>query len=117
MGMGRNSSRVASRRLATKESSYRCAPSKYLPLQLGLLLSVSSSNLLRVIALLTPAHHHYFGHKSKFCFLSNKGLLTITAHLFREGGHEEEEDDDDEWVEPSKRGDRRRRDRNSPRRC
>ena len=35
----------------------------------------------------------------------------------REGGHEEEEDDDDEWVEPSKRGDRRRRDRNSPRRC
>ena len=25
MGMGRNSSRVASRRLATKESSYRCA--------------------------------------------------------------------------------------------
>ena len=37
--------------------------------------------------------------------------------FFREGGHEEEEDDDDEWVEPSKRGDRRRRDRNSPRRC
>merc|ERR1719461_2495901 len=56
MGMGRNSSRVASRRLATKESSYR------------------------------------------------------------EGGHEEEEDDDDDWVEPSKRGERRRRDRNSPRR-
>ena len=37
--------------------------------------------------------------------------------IIREGGHEEEEDDDDDWVEPSKRGERRRRDRNSPRRC
>ena len=74
MGMGRNSSRVASRRLAnTNKDSYRLEGRRII-------------------------------------FIINTDVCN------REGGHEEEDDDDDEWVEPGKKDNRRKRDKNSPRR-
>ena len=75
MGMGRNSSRVASRRLAN-----------------------SNKDSYRLVVMLEEV----------------KDLNVI--FFVREGGHEEEDDDDDEWVEPGKKDNRRKRDKNSPRR-
>jgi len=48
--------------------------------------------------------------------VASRRLANSNKDSYREGGHEEEDDDDDEWVEPGKKENRRKRDKNSPRR-
>lgn len=48
--------------------------------------------------------------------VASRRLANSNKESYREGGHEEEDDDDDEWVEPGKKDNRRKRDKNSPRR-
>jgi len=48
--------------------------------------------------------------------VASRRLANSNKDSYREGGHEEEDDDDDEWVEPGKKDNRRKRDKNSPRR-
>jgi len=46
--------------------------------------------------------------------VASRRMASTNKDSYREGGHEEE--DDDEWVEPGKKENRRKRDKNSPRR-